>query len=157
MWIIDDEVVTRWRILVFITFLSSIWHPWLITKWSGCLIVITMTKKWLYKSFDMNIDNLAPAPHLPMYLPIFLPTHPSTFPCTHPPIYLLPTYLPTNPPIHPPTYLLPTFPSTHPLTYLPTHRPTYFVNLPFTYLPIISYFFNLSTSHLPSNHLLPTS
>jgi hypothetical protein len=137
MWIIDDEVVTRWRILVFITFLSSIWHPWLITKWSGCLIVITMTKKWLYKSFDMNIDNLAPAPHLPMYL--------------------LPTYLPTNPPIHPPTYLLPTFPSTHPLTYLPTHRPTYFVNLPFTYLPIISYFFNLSTSHLPSNHLLPTS
>jgi hypothetical protein len=118
MWLIDDELVTRWGMWIFITFISFIWHPWLMTKWRGHQIVITMTKKW-YKSFDMNIDNCIPPP---TYVPNYLPTHP-------------PTYLPSiyaciiHPPTHLPTYLS-TYLFTNLPTYLPTHSPT-----PPTYLP----------------------
>jgi hypothetical protein len=128
MWLVDDEVVTRWGMLVFITFISFIWHPWLMTKWDGCPIVITMIKN-NDKSFDMNIDNLKIAAHLPMYLPIYLPTHPSinlfTYLPTKPPTYHLPTYPPIYLPTHPPTYHIPTNPPIHLPTYLlTTYHPT---------------------------------
>jgi hypothetical protein len=133
MWLVDDEVVTRWGMLVFITFISYIWHPWLMTKWHGCLIIITMIKN-NYKSFDMNINNPTPTP---TDLPTYPPMHPPTYLLpTYFRTYLLSTYLPTNPPIYVPT------------THLPIHPPTYF-------LFCISY--NLSTSYLSSYHLLPTS
>jgi hypothetical protein len=65
MWVIDNEVVTRWWVSIFIIFISFIWHPWLMTKWHGCPIV----SQWLkndYKSFDMNINK--PTLHLFVYL-----------------------------------------------------------------------------------------
>jgi hypothetical protein len=149
MWLANDEVVTRWRMLPFITFISSIWHPWLMTKWTGCPIII----QWLkndYKSFDMNKNNPNPAPHVPTYLRTYL----FTYPPTHPSINL-PTCLPTKPPtyhlsMHPPTYL----PTTFPPTCLPsTHDPP-------TYLPtylLFPIYYNLPTSYLSSYHLLLTS
>jgi hypothetical protein len=134
-------MVTRWVILVFIIFISSMWHPWLMTKWHGCLIVITMTKKWLQVIWYEH-KQPSPALHLPMYLPIYIPTHPSIN---------LPTCLPTKPPTYhlPNPYLLIyllTHPPTHPLMYLPIHPPTYFVNLP-TYLP--TFYFLEPTHFLP--------
>ncbi len=76
---------------------------------------VQLSLQWLkndYKSFDMNINNFTPTPHICMYLP------------THPFIDL-PTCLLTKPPTYPPTQL--------PTTHLPTHLPTYY---PFTYLLI---------------------
>jgi len=126
-------------VLIFITFISSIWHPWLMTKWNECLIVITIIKND-YKSFDTNINNPPPPPCLFTHLHIYLFTHPS--------INLF-SYLPTNPPTyhlstHPPTYLLthpctylPTHSPTYPLTHAPTHPPTYLQFQPIYFLPII--------------------
>jgi hypothetical protein len=104
-----------------------------------------------YKSFDMNIDNPTPTPHLPMYLlthpfinlPTCLPTK-----SNHLFITCLPTYLPTHPPAYLlPIYLLLIYLPTHPLTYLPTitYPPTHLLTHPhmthlLTYLPFISYF-----------------
>jgi hypothetical protein len=109
---------------VFITFISSIWHPWLMTKWHGHPIVITMIKTWLQVIW---YKHRQPYPlHLPMYLPIYPSTHPptylTTYPTAHPPTYLPTTHLhahqPTYLPIHLPTYLF--------TTYLPTHPPTHY-------------------------------
>jgi hypothetical protein len=148
MWLVDDEVVTRWGMLVFITFISYIWHPWLMTKWHGCLIIITMIKK-NYKSFDMNINNPTPTPtYLCTYLFSFPPTqalisvptyYPLTYPPTHPSTYLLPTY----PSTHLPTFYPPTYPPTHDP---PTHLPTFYFIFPITY-PLHTY--HPTTCYLP--------
>ncbi len=100
-------MVTRWRLSILVVFISSIWHPWLMTKWHECPIKITIIKND-YNWFDMNINK--PTPHLPTYLPIYLPTNPPTYLPTHPPTYLhthSPTYLPftTCPLIYLLTYL----------------------------------------------------
>jgi len=141
-----------------------------MTKWCGCPIVIIMIKKWLYKSFDMNIDNFTTylrtthlLTHPPTYLlstyvlSIYLPTtyltatHLPTHKPTHPP-----TYLSTIPPTHPPAYLptyIATHPPTYPLTCLPTRQPTYL----FTYLLFpISLTYPLPTYH-PTICYLPHS
>jgi len=142
MWLVHDERVTRWRMSNFIIFISFIWHPWLMTKWHGHSIVITMIKRWLQVIWYEHRQPYPP-PHLFMYPPNYLPP-------THPPTYLL-TYLNThhlnaNPLAHdPPTYL-PTWPPTHPITYLPTHSPTYLITL-FTYLPPIYHFTTCYLSH----------
>jgi hypothetical protein len=135
MWLVDNEVVTRWGMLVFITFISSIWHPWLMTKWCGCPIVITMIKKWLQVIW---YEHRQPYPH-PTYLCTYLftypPTHLSTYlipyPPNHLPITYLPIYLPTHPPAHLPLIYAPTYLST---THLLTHLPTYLPTHPLTYL-----------------------
>jgi hypothetical protein len=64
----------------FIACISYIWHPWLMTKWCGHPIVITMIKKWLQVIWYDHIQTYS---HLPTNLPTYLPTH-------------QPTYLPTN-------------------------------------------------------------
>jgi hypothetical protein len=131
--------------LVFIIFISFIWHPWLMTKWHGCPIVITMIKKWLQIIWYEHRQSYANLPttyvhtylfiHPPIYQPTYLLTHQ-----TKPPTYHLVTYLFTYPPTHlltyyplKSTYLL-TYPPTHLLpyllTYLPSHAPTH----PPTYL-----------------------
>ncbi len=131
MWLVNNEVVTRWRLSIFVVFISSIWHPWLMTKWHKCPINITIIKND-YNWFDMNINK--PTPHLPTYPPIYLPTNSPTYLPTHPPTYLhthSPTYLPTF-------YNLP--------TYLPTNLPiSYFIS-PTTYLPFT---YHLTTCLLP--------
>jgi hypothetical protein len=132
-------------VLIFITFISSIWHPWLMTKWNECLIVITIIKND-YKSFDRNINNPPPPlAYLHTYIFTYSPTHLSTYFLTYPPTHLPITYLPT----HPPTYL-----PTHAPTYLPTHLPTRWPMHPPTHLP--TYNFNLFTSSL-SSYNLPTT
>jgi len=47
MWLVHNEMVTRWWLSIFIIFISFIWHPWLMTKWYGCPIILTMIKNWL--------------------------------------------------------------------------------------------------------------
>jgi hypothetical protein len=126
MWLVDDKVITRWGMLVFITFISSIWHPWLMTKWHGCPIVITMIKKWLQVIWHAHRDSYPQSP--PTYVPTYLLTHPPTYLPTNPPTYLL-AYLHTHPPTYPPTIHLLTYLLTYLPNYPPTHLPTYFVNL----------------------------
>jgi len=128
---------------IFIIFISSIWHPWLMTKWCWCSIIITMINKWLEVIWYEHKQAYPPPPtptYLPTYLPIYLPTHP---------IINLLAYLPTKPP----TYLF-TYSHTHlPTTYLSTHPSTY---VPI-YLPLISYFlitylpptYHFTTCYLP--------
>jgi hypothetical protein len=65
MWLINNEVVTRWWVLIFITFISFIWHPWLMTKWHGCPIVITMIKKWLQIIWYEHKQTYPPTTYLP--------------------------------------------------------------------------------------------
>jgi hypothetical protein len=160
-------VVTRWKVLVFITFISSIWHPWLMTKWNECLIIITIIKKWLqviWYEHRQPYPTHPPFIYIPTYLPIhppiyqsiFLPTHlPTTYLPTHPPMHL-PTYPPMYPCTHPPTYLFtypPTHPCTHPHTYSPTHPLTYLLIHPPTYLFNLL-IFSLSTYNLPTTYLV---
>jgi len=145
MWLVDDEVVTRWGMLVFITFISSIRHPWLMIKWHGCPIVIRLIKKWLQVIWYEHRQSY-PNPPLTYYpltsLPTYLPTHPLTY---------LPTFPPTCLPTHTwPTYF-PTYLTTHPpiqLTYLPTHPPTYL-------LPTFYFIFPITC--MSSYNLLPIS
>ncbi len=90
--IIHDEVVTRRRMWFFITLISSIWHPWLMTKWRGHPIVITMIKNWLPIIWYKHRQPYPPLTHVPIYLPTHPPTHPlacmfSTYPLTHPPTH----------------------------------------------------------------------
>ncbi len=151
----------KWRVSIFIVFVSSIWHSWLMTKWRGCPIVITIWLKNDYKSFNMNIDK--PTPHLLMYLPthtsVNLPTYLLKYLPTHlprTPTYL-PIYLNTHLIPHPPIYLLPkcqhthawpTYLPTHPFTYLPIHPATYLLQLAYLFtLPFTSSFLQL-TYHL---------
>ncbi len=113
-------MITRWRVFIFIIFLSCIWHPWLMTKWHGHPIGITMIKKWLQVIW---YEHRQPYPS-PTYILTYLPTHPSI----NLPIYLttkLPTYIFTYPPTHISSH-------TH-ATYVPTHAPTYLPRQP-TYL-----------------------
>jgi hypothetical protein len=107
-------VVTRWRVLVFIIYVSFIWHPWLMIKWCGYPIVFTMIKKW-----PQVIWYEHRPPHLPMYLFIYLPTH-------------LPTYLPIHLLNYPLTHL-PTFSTYLLISYF--LQPTYFlpINLQLAY------------------------
>jgi hypothetical protein len=155
MWLVDDEVVTRWGMSIFIIFISSIWFPWLMTKWHGRSIVITTIKKWLQVIWYEHRQPYT-TPHLFMYhLKLYPPTHLSTYllsyppnhlPITYPPTHLftylfayLPNYLPLKcQSTHTwPTYLLAylaSHPPTHPITCLPTHSPTYLITL-LTYLP----------------------
>ncbi len=78
--IIDDEVVRRWRVPISITFISFVWHPWLMTKWCRHAIVITMTKKWQVIWYEHK------KPCLPTYLLTYLP----------PPYHPTNCYLPHN-------------------------------------------------------------
>jgi hypothetical protein len=149
MWLVDDEVVTRWNVSIYITFISSIWHPWLMTKWCWCPIIITMVNNWLqviwYERKQAYPPTYLPT-HIPTYLPTHSPnnrptclfTHQTTYlpPICHQPTYLLPTHTPTClPPIYPPTHS-PTHPFTYPFIHLLTSS-TYLL----TYLPpLISYF-----------------
>jgi len=137
MWLVDDEVVTRWGLSIFIIFISFIWHPWLMTKWHGHPIIITMLRKWLQVIWYEHKQPYRPT-NLCTYLFTYLPTHP--------PNYLLFNFPHTHPP-------------THPSTYLPTHSPTYLFHqptcLPTYFLFLISY--NLPTSYLSFYNLLPTS
>jgi hypothetical protein len=94
-------------------------HLWLMTKWCGHPIVITMIKKWLQVIWYEHKQPYPPptylSTHLFMYYLLTYPTYLLTLPCTHRPTYLLlihlpthlhthlPIYLPTRPPIYPPT------------------------------------------------------
>jgi hypothetical protein len=142
MWLIDDEVVIKWKVSIFITFISSIWHSWFMTKWRGSPIVITMIFKWLKFIWYEHKQPYPPPTYIPTYL------------FTYPPTYVVIYYLFVYPPTHPPTYL-----STHSLIYLPTHSPTCLLNQP-NYLPTF-YFISLTTYLPPAYHpttcLLPTS
>jgi hypothetical protein len=134
MWLVDDEVVTIWGMLIFIIFISSIWHPWLMTKWRGHPIVIIIIKKWLQVIWYE---------HRQPYPLTYLCTYLFTYPPTH-----APTHLPTYPPMHPTTHPpIGTYPPTH-LLHQPTYLPTYLL-FPIFYNPLISY--------LSSYHLLPIS
>jgi hypothetical protein len=70
-------------------------HIWLMTKWCGHPIVITMIKKWLQVIW---YEHKQPYP-----LPTYLPTYPTMHPLTYLPI----TYPPTHIPTHLSTLLLP--------------------------------------------------
>jgi len=117
MWLVDDEVVTRWGLSIFIIFISFIWHPWLMTKWHGHPIIITMLRKWLQVIWYEHKQPYRPT-NLCTYLFTYLPTHPPThrliYLPTHPPTYFinLHVYLPTFYFLSPTTYLPPTFHST---------------------------------------------
>jgi len=124
----------KWRCLLFWYTLfcydpssllfNQLWHPWLLTKWCGCSIVITMIKKWLEIIWYEHKQ-----PYPPTHLFINLIYSPNNRPT-----YCLSTYLFTYPPMHPPTYLLPIHLHTNPPTHLPTYLPTYTYNLPTCYL-----------------------
>jgi hypothetical protein len=127
MWLIDDEVVIKWKVSILIIFISSIWHSWLMTKWHGSPIVITMIFKWLKVIWYEHRQPYPP------------PTYISTYLFTHPPIYQptsLPTHLLTYPLTHLPTLS----------TYLITHLPfiSYSYNLPTSHLSS----YNLSITFL---------
>jgi len=124
-------------VLIFITFISSIWHPWLMTKWCWCPIIITMINKWLQFIWYEH-KQVDPPTYLPTYIPTYLPTHP---PINQPSCLLIhqTTYLP--PTCHLPTYLF---------TYSHTHPPTYHLS---THHPLTYPFIHLLTS---STYLLPT-
>jgi hypothetical protein len=141
---------------------------------------VQLSLQWFkndYKSFDMNIENFTPTPHLPTYhLSTHSPTHPLTYLLpiylsTNTPIYLHTTHLPTHQPTHlltyypftyPPTYLLiihlPTYLFSYPPTYLLTiHLPTYLFTYPPTYLltiDLLTYLFTYPLTSLPT--YLPT-
>jgi hypothetical protein len=85
----------RWKVSMFIACISFMWHPWLITKWHGCPIVITMTKKLLQVIW---YEHKQIYPPLCTYLFTYPPTyHLSTYLFTYPPTYHLSTYLFTYP------------------------------------------------------------
>ncbi len=127
MWLVDDEVITRWGLSIFIIFISFIWHPWLMTKWCGHPIIITMLRKWLQVIWYE---------HRQPYPPTNLCTYLFTYPPTHPTTYYLTSHTHTHPrwPTYLPTYLT-THPLTHPLIYLPTHPPTSYLSF-YNLLPI---------------------
>jgi hypothetical protein len=139
--ILVRHVISRWwggnkmKGINFITFISSRWHPWLMTKWHEHPIVITMIKKWFEVVWYEHKQPHTPPTYVPTYWPTYPPTHLSTYllnylPTKPPTYHLFITYLFTYPPMHPPTYL-PTHILTYPLTHIPT-SPTYLlINLPF--------------------------
>jgi hypothetical protein len=134
MWLVDDEMVTRWGMSIFIIFISFIWHPWLMRKWCGHPIIISMFKKWLQVIWYEHRQS-------------YPPTNLYTYLFTYPPNYLLTNLPHMHPPTHPPTY--------YPFTYLPSHAPTYLLHQP-PYLPTYFLFpisYNLPTSYLSSNNV----
>ncbi len=111
MWLLDDEMVIRWKVSIFVIFISYIWHSWLMTKWCGSPIVIAMIFKGLKVIYYEHRQPYPPPAYIPTYLfthppiyqPTSLPTHLFTYPLTHLPtfstyllfhIFLQPTYLP---------------------------------------------------------------
>jgi len=161
---LDGEMVTRWRLSIFITCISSLWQPWLMTNWHGCLIIITMIKKWLLVIWYEHKQTYQPTclpTYLPMhpstYQPIYFPTHQPTYLPTHPPTYLPKPYLLTHPHTHIHTYLPITYMPTHAhMTQLPTYLPIYLTTHSSTYLLLISYLLQ-PTSYNLLIYLPPTT